>query len=226
MEQNGIISPPQRPGEFYLAAKHHMRNLTLSTGEYYHVYNRGVDRRKTFRNHENYRLFLYFAGRSKHDNDTGKHVVNIHAYACMTNHFHMLLEQTRENGIAQFMQRLSTSYTRAFNRQHQRSGSLFETTYKARHVDTDAYLDVVATYIHRNPLAIPETIDVETLDSYQWSSYPHYRGLVKNPLVDDKTLSDLFGAPNHTQKFHQRISAKLDDYRFGLEYPQTKLARN
>ncbi len=181
-----------------------MRNIIFGTGEFYHIYNRGVDKRTTFLESQHYKHFMFLAGRSKHEIGTGKHLVNLHAYALMPNHFHFLLEQMCDDGIAQFMQRLSTSYTRWFNHQNNRTGSLFETTYKAKHIDTNAYLAVVAAYIHRNPLDIIGTDSVENLDTYEWSSYPHYRGIVKNPIVDDAMLFDFFGGKDCIQNFHQK----------------------
>jgi len=181
-----------------------MRNIVFGTGEYYHVYNRGVDKRETFISDEDRQRFLAFLGRSKHESKTGRHLVNLHAYALMTNHFHFLVEQTSDDGVAQFMQRLSTSYTRSFNRKYQRSGSLFEATYKAKHIDSDAYLAIVAAYIHRNPLATDGVNCVEDLDNYEWSSYRHYRGITQDIVLDDGTLKGLFGSPESTKKFHMK----------------------
>lgn len=190
-----------------------MRNILFGTGEFYHIYNRGVDKRITFLESEDYRHFTFLAGRSKHEIGTGVHLVNLHAYTLMSNHFHLLLEQVCDGGVAQFMQRLSTSYTRWFNHQHDRVGSLFETTYKAKHVDTNAYLAVVAAYIHRNPLDATGINSINDLDTYEWSSYPHYREMIKNPIVDGGMLFDFFGGKDYVQRFHQQsFSLHSDDF--------------
>ncbi len=180
-----------------------MRTIEFDNGAFYHVYNRGVDRRATFLAEDDYEKFLFFMGRSKHDLNDGKHLVNIHAYTIMSNHFHLLLEQISENGISQFMQRIGTSYTRLFNRKYERSGALFEAAYKIKSVGDDGYLTVIASYIHRNPLSIKGFATVEDLDRYPWSSYRHYRNLIQDDVVDGTTLSTLFGSPTSVKTFHE-----------------------
>ncbi len=69
----------------------------------------------------------------------------------MPNHFHILATPLVEKGIAKFMQRLQTAYTMYFNEKHERSGSLFQGTYKGRHADNDNYLKYLYSYIHLNP---------------------------------------------------------------------------
>ncbi len=179
-----------------------MRNLTFGTGEFYHVYNRGVDKRKTFLDDTDYDDFLSAIYKSKYSNKDGKQLVNIHAYVCMPNHFHFLVEQLCDNGIAEFMQRIGTRYTRTFNRRHARTGRLFETTYKAKHINNDAYLTTIAVYIHRNPMDLLINKTVQQLDSYHWSSYPHYRGLTQNVIVDDVMLWEYFGVTHSLTSIH------------------------
>lgn len=208
-----MCSPPLLAWGFYLAAFHNMRNLTLETGRYYHIYNRGVDKRDIFLETEDYDHFLSITLRSKFSMRSSEKLVNIHAYTCMTNHFHFLIEQVQDRGIATFMQRMGTAYTRAFNRKYHRSGSLFETTYQAKCVNTDAYLSTVAAYIHRNPIGLPGIQTISDLDTYPWSSYPHYRGIVQDHLVDDEVLWDYFGGTDTIEKFHSLSSSNvIDDY--------------
>lgn len=187
-----------------------MRNIAIATGEYYHIYNRGVDKRNTFLDASDYHRFLSFVYRSKFHVDTGIQMVHLHIYACMTNHFHFLVEQLVDNGIAQFMHRLSTSYTRFFNRKYQRSGTLFEARYKAKFIHNDAYLTGVAAYIHRNPLALPAVKTLDDFERYSWSSYSHYCGITQDALVDDHIFWDLFCAPHGTAQFHDDSSLVED----------------
>ncbi len=190
-----------------------MRNLEFGTGEYYHVYNRGVDKRQTFIRPKDYQLFLSVIGRSKHDLRTGKHLVNVHAFACMPNHFHFLLEQVCDDGISQFMQRLSTSYTRSFNHHYERTGSLFETTYKAKHINNDSYLATIATYIHRNPIGLPGIKNLENLAYYPWSSFSHYSQSSQSLFLDDAMLFDFFGGPSGVKAFHEKdVSCLVDTF--------------
>lgn len=148
----------------------------MAIGEYYHLYNRGTDKRDVFMdaydrnrfmtllylcnsremvNIENqFRKGLTFSELMKVDRD--RDIVHIGAYCLMLNHFHILIREKEENGISLFMQKLSTAYTMYFNKKYKRSGALFEGTYKSRHIDTDEYLKYLFSYIHLNPVKIIE----------------------------------------------------------------------
>ena len=149
-----------------------MRKINFTEGEYYHIYNRGVDKRTIFSSNSEYNRFLgylyllntqgsvkaeaIFSGRK----NNGKSIfsikiedqlVAIGAYCLMPNHFHILVTPLVDGGVSKFMQRLQTAYTMYFNEKHKRSGSLLQGTYKAQHVDKDQYLKYLFAYIHLNP---------------------------------------------------------------------------
>lgn len=151
------------------------RNFTFSPGEYYHLYNRGVDKREIFvDNHDRNRLayLLYLSnGERKFDVqkifrectvseifklDTGAPLVSICAWVFMGNHFHILVKEIKEGGISKFMKNFCGSYSRYFNIKHKRSGALFEGRFKAKHLNTDNHLKYIFSYIHLNPVKIIE----------------------------------------------------------------------
>lgn len=144
---------------------------------YYHVFNRGVDKRNTFMDDKDYRRFLFSLQEFNDENSTLNMVrrfnnhdgsstslrplpknpmVEIIAYCLMPNHFHFLLKQVKDNGIPGFMRKLGTGYTNYFNQRHERSGSLFQGRYKAILVDKDEYINYLIQYIHLNPLELLE----------------------------------------------------------------------
>lgn len=152
-----------------------MRKTPLIQGEYYHIYNRGVDKREVFLNYKDYERFAFLLGacndkspllNSAHyyrgfasieDFFKGRKqekLVNIVCFCLMPNHFHLLLRQREENGISKFIQKVSTGYTMYFNNKNIRSGALFQGVFKSVHVDKDKYLKHLATYIHSNPLEL------------------------------------------------------------------------
>jgi putative transposase len=105
----------------------------------------------------------------------------------MPNHFHLLIKENKENGIAIFMQKLLTSYSMYFNFKYHRKGSLFEGPFKAKHLDYDQCLKYQFTYIHLNPIGIIESGWKEKnisnkkkgklfLNNYKYSSYLDYCG--------------------------------------------------
>jgi putative transposase len=80
--------------------------------------------------------------------------VSIGAWCLMDNHFHFILKEETDGGISKFMQKLSTGYTMYFNIKYQRTGSLFGSRFKSKHIDNDNYLRHLFAYVHLNPLDI------------------------------------------------------------------------
>lgn len=145
------------------------RNFDFSIGEFYHVYNRGTDKRIIFQDEYDYQRFirlLYICNSEKNivfrdvlmeetfGYDRGNTIVEIGAYCLMPNHFHFLLREKIDGGISLFMLKLLTAYSTYFNNKNKRSGSLFEGKFRATHVDNDEYLKYLYSYIHLNPVKI------------------------------------------------------------------------
>jgi len=144
------------------------RKIHFANKEYYHVFNRGVDKRDIFCSKEQqnfffYRLHLlnttdvrkYIANQRSRFKDKviypgGDKLVSIVAYSLLPNHFHLLLRQEVENGVSKFMQRLCTSYTKYFNQANERSGALFQGRFKATHLKGDLALPVLSAYVNLN----------------------------------------------------------------------------
>ena len=103
----------------------------------------------------------------------------------MPNHFHLLLHEKIDGGISLFMQKLLTAYSMYFNTKHDREGSLFESRFKAKHINTDAYLNWIFSYIHLNPFKLIHqnwkekgisnlTSAKKFIQNYRYSSYYDY----------------------------------------------------
>ena len=176
----------------------------FAPGEIYHLYNRGVEKRKIFKTKRDYERFLsllYLSNgeipvdlklqgstvREVSRVDRGKKLVEISAYCLMPNHFHLLIREYREHGISKFMQKLTTGYTMYFNKKYERSGSLFGGTFKSKHAGDDTYLRYLPAYIHLNPVKLIEPgwkeIGIvnkkraeEYLERYRYSSFLDYTG--------------------------------------------------
>ena len=144
----------------------------FAIGEFYHIYNRGTDKRLIFKDNIDRNRFislLYLCNsqsaihRSNFNTSSLNELLNIPreeplvdigAYCIMSNHFHLLVHERIENGISLFMQKLSTAYTMYFNKRYERSGALFQGRFKAKHLDSDNYLKYIFAYIHLNPVEI------------------------------------------------------------------------
>lgn len=197
------------------------RKITFSVGEYYHVYNRGTDKREIFLDNSDRERFvklLYLANGSKpiafrylptglHYTriEKGKPVVALGAYCLMPNHFHLLIKETNDDGITKFLGKMSTSYSMYFNKKYERTGSLFEGPFKATHVESDEYLKYLFSYIHLNPLKLinekwkedkftKRAATKTYLMNYRYSSYVDYIGK-KRPekiLINKKEFPKYF----------------------------------
>src|SRR3989344_3225041 len=175
--------------------------------EYYHVYNRGVEKRIIFIDDNDYAVFLgllkkYLSG--ENHNTGNRHIfenlsgqVDLLAYCLMPNHFHLLLYQITEDGVTKLMRRVITGYVMYFNNRYQRVGSLFQGRYKASRINADTYLHHISRYIHLNP---------DDYRSWAYSSYSVYMGAKKTKWVNTGPILGLF---NDDRKEYQEF---LDDY--------------
>ena len=146
-----------------------MRKKPLVNNEYYHIYNRGVEKRDIFLCDGDYGRFLLsmkeFNGidpifslywhsqqKRKSDVDVGRlqKLVDIVCYCLNPNHVHFILKQVSEGGISEFMKRLSGGYTKYFNHRYKRSGVLFQGKFKSVHIETNAQLLYLSAYINKN----------------------------------------------------------------------------
>lgn len=136
-------------------------------GAYYHVYNRGVEKRSLAEDDRDCKTFLQLLG------DTVKKFgLELYCYCLMDNHFHLFL-QTPLGNLDEAMQCLQSQYAHYFNLRYNRCGPLFQSRYKSPLVQTDAYSLILSRYIHQNPVKAHITPKAE---HYPWSSYPCYLG--------------------------------------------------
>ncbi len=142
----------------FVPAKNTIR--TFIENGYYHVYNRGVEKREIFIDDRDYRMFLYFLKyylEPPHPDDISQrrrslfNQVQLLAFCLMPNHFHLLVKQQSADSITKLLRAISTSYVGYFNRRYKRIGGLFQGKYKAALVESDEYLLHLSRYIHLNP---------------------------------------------------------------------------
>ncbi len=185
------------------------RKFRFSKGEFYHLYNRGINKMTIFLDDVDKKRFikLLFACNSKkpvvfksiqgsplEKIERGETIVDIGAYCLMPNHFHLLIREKIENGITMFMEKLFTAYSMYFNKKNERTGRLFEGIFKATHINYDEYLKYLFAYIHLNPVKLIDqkwkensVADRETaekfLKEYKYSSYFDYTGEKREELL-------------------------------------------
>jgi putative transposase len=128
---------------------------------YYHVYARGINKQNLFLEDADYLYFLSLFERylskcikiSKTGVGYPSYSTNVEliCYCLMSNHFHLLIYQKEAGIMSKLMRSIMTSYSRYFNLKYKRSGSVFESTYKASRIDQQSYLEHISRYIHLNP---------------------------------------------------------------------------
>ena len=197
-----------------------MRKIQFINGEYYHIYNRGIEGREILKNKEDY--FKFFRGLKEFNNTSYyeqrlatfhqkelssfleglERMVEIIAYSLNPNHFHLILKQLKENGIPNFMHKVGTSSTNYFNKKYNRSGSLFQGPYKAIHIDSNDYLLWLSGYVNGN-------IEIHQLDkaeTYQWSSYKNFLGKEKDKILGDiNIVFSQFDGPEDYKNFAEIV---------------------
>ena len=148
-----------------------MRKIRFANKEFYHIFNRGNDRKIIFPAHEDLMRFAQgleefntlepigsiYANNFKKANPSlrspapkSDKIVNIVCYCINLNHYHLILEQRIDRGIEKFMHRLGTGYSNFFNKKYRRTGSLFEGRFKAVHIDSNEYLLHLSAYVNLN----------------------------------------------------------------------------
>ena len=129
----------------------------------HHIINRGNNRGDIFGAEQDY-LFFLLALRDA----SARHQVDVHAYALMTNHFHIVATPRTATGLSETMHVVGSKYVGYFNRRHARSGTLFEGRFKSSVIDSDTYWFTCMRYVELNPVRAGLVSDPA---DYRWSSY-------------------------------------------------------
>jgi len=198
-------------------------------GNYYHVFNRGVEKRTIFQSKRDYQRFLstliYYVykqsipfvinERSSPISANPKGLlerVKIVAYCLMPNHYHLLLKQVGGGGISQFTSDIQNSHTKYFNKKYDRSGVLFQGTFKSKEIEDERSLLQLTRYIHLNPIASAKSNPKGLMGKPQewfYSSYPEWINL-KNPhTVDGKELERWLSLAGGSRKYREFTESKI-----------------
>lgn len=206
------------------------RIIPLVTAHYYHVFNRGVAHQPTFLLARDYKRFLFYLSYYRHkeapvrlskllqipkdvrnkilkgleiSNDV---IVEIVAYCCMPNHFHLLLKQRADGGVSLFMRKVTDGYTRYFNTKRQRVGPVFQGAFKAIHISNNEQLLHVSRYIHLNPV-VSAVVRENDFYTYPWSSLSSYIDKKIPTFVNSLPILENFRNPD---KYLEFVNDQID----------------
>jgi putative transposase len=185
----------------------------LTPGNYYHIYNRGIDGCELFNEPENYEYFL-----GLYD----KYILPIaetYAWVLMKNHFHFLIRMKEEKSNLTGFQNLSglrpphqhfsnlfNAYAKAMNKRFYRHGALFERPFRRKLIYDETYLKQVVVYIHNNP--VHHGICEHPVE-YPWSSYLTCISLKPTRLHRAEVIGWFDDAANFKDMHNQKLNTEM-----------------
>jgi putative transposase len=199
-------------------------------GNFYHVYNRGVDRISTFREQQDFKHFLDFTAYYLYP------VSHIYAYCLLPNHFHILLKVRNEGeqrdifdrfkeiqneswkpyglqfptfkelSISRQLGHLFNRYTKYFNKKYERSGILFDRTVKRKVITSEEYLRQLVCYIHRNPLHHGIKANYH---EYDYSSYNRFLS-ASDSILEREEVVTWFGDKENFVEAHLQMKLSIE----------------
>lgn len=167
--------------------------LTWQKGMYYHIYNRGMGKSPIFREESNY---LFVIGKMK--DVCRANQLSMIAYCLEPNHYHFFIRQEGEHPAGNLPQYVFNSYTKAYNKKYEHSGTLFEGRFRAKVIQTSSHLLHLCRYIHGNP--VKDGLVANPAD-WLYSNYLEWIGERKGTLVDHVFVKEQFGSAEEYKKF-------------------------
>ncbi|OGK16292.1 hypothetical protein A2690_02810 [Candidatus Roizmanbacteria bacterium RIFCSPHIGHO2_01_FULL_39_12b] len=184
------------------------------TQKYYHIFNRSLFKRPIFRKVRDINYFLgatayyrlqslpvqyskYSENRSKYTLDESQLALSILGFVVMPTHFHFVVQQRGEGGLVNFIKRLTNSFSHFYNIKYAQRGPVFESNFKAVHIDAEEQLMHVLRYVDLNPVTAHIINDPLI---YHWSSFPNHIGRNQFRWIDNEFILENFsgGSSYHT----------------------------
>jgi len=209
-----------------------MRKTKFANEEYYHIFNRGVDKREVFLDASYYQRFLLSMDLLNNTQDglmiewrdfkksntkaklsdfleprsrKRELLVEFVTYCLNPNHYHFILKQATDKGIERFMHKLGLSYTLYFNKRNKRTGALFQGNFKAAHIDSNEYLLYLSAYVNKNNFIHGYNKD----DSWPYSSLPAYLGKKDDKLINKDIILGQFDNIRQYKEFLDEHAIKM-----------------
>ena len=178
-------------------------------GAFYHVMARGDRQEAIVRDDADRATFLRTLGAASERSG-----FRIHAFVLMRNHYHLLLETPQAN-LSLGMGWLQNAFTRRINTRHELSGHLFGGRYKAILVEPGKCFWALLDYIHLNPVRAGIVAERDGLESYRWSSLPHYVEPARKrpPWLETMTAFEVCGCGDTVsgrQEFLRMLEQRVD----------------
>lgn len=191
------------------------RKIILASGEFYHVFNKGLNLLPIFsgKKEADYfmelikyylwenppiRFSLFKDNKNLYKQLKNNKLISLLCFILMPNHFHLILKQEKDQGIKTYVQKISNSFSHYFNFKNKRKGSLFESSFKVVKIETEKQLIHLSRYIHLNPVT---AYLVENPIDYLYSSYSGYIGKENLNFIDTAYILNQFKNKKSYEKF-------------------------
>lgn len=170
----------------------------FAPGEFFHIYNRGNNKQDIFIEDSDYEFFMLRLKQNLYPDKFDELKIqplppnsfSLVSYCLMPNHFHLLIRQNSEVTTSKLMLKICSSYSKVFNKKHERVGHIFQDQFKQVLINGDDYLKWVIAYICQNPKVAGL---VKHPSDYKWSSYrENMRNLDSYGVCDNKIIGELF----------------------------------
>jgi len=190
------------------------RNIykTYTADTFYHIYNRGVNKRAIFLDDEDRAVFISLLKRYLGTEVEKKHnrmplpnyhgEIDLAVFCLMRNHFHLLVYQRDATAMTNFMKSLSVAYSMYFNQRYERVGPLFQQRYRAVDIQNDGQFLHISRYIHMNP---------KEYKTYQWSSLAYYMGKKKADWLRPEQVRQHFSSTADYLHFLEEYEDRRDE---------------
>lgn len=179
-----------------------MKLEKLQNEHFYHIYNREINGCNIFKSDKNKQ---YFLNKIKTQLEN---VLEIYAYCLMDNHFHFLVKILNENEVIQKLSNVLNAYAKGFNKQENRTGSLFEKHFKRIQLQNETYLRNLIIYIHKNPY---HHLDLD-FEKYRFSSYQAFITNKETKLARNKVLELFFNQSNFISSHQIEFEILIENY--------------
>lgn len=212
-----------------------MRNLQFIEGEFYHIYNRGVDKRALFIESRDFERFFESMSLLNINGSTGsldramikrKHgvftetkmvdkLIEFIAYCINLNHFHLILRPIADKGVEKFMHKLEMSHSKYINAKYKRSGALFQGSFKAKLIDSNEYLLHLSSYVNLNHMAHSRDNRTNAFSRTSWNEYT--KDNPAHSICDTKIVLEQFKNRKAYQRFAEESLKDIVERKILLE---------
>ena len=209
------------------------KRFPILNNNYYHLYNKGVEKQTVFLDNEDFVYFLKLLqffntkkslGRFRRYKNIDKisipkkektPLVEIISYCLNADHYHLILYQINDDGISKFMQKIITAYTMYFNKKYHHQGPIFSGRFKSNFIENQKKLEYLSVYVNLNYVVHKPKLESFKLhtppkDKRKYvSSWDEYMNKTERNICRKEHITNNFKSLRQYQLFSKNQLAKI-----------------